>query len=280
MAENKNTQVATQENAQVSRNKVTDFSLGIFGTSDNFIMANQMAKALAQSTIVPKEYQGNVSNALIAIELATRLKTSPLMVMQHLYVVYGRPSWSAQYVIAMINGSGRYDMELQFDEKNDKNGKPYSCMCWTEKDGRKVTGPTITMDLAKDEKWLDKNGSKWQTMPQIMLRYRAASFFGRMNCPDLMMGMYTREEVYEMGKDEYIVYDLEAEVKHDIESHANQEEFVVEEPAQIEEKPTPKTVADVYTGVREPVKKDADAPKKEKKDEGFEYPPFMKENLQ
>lgn len=272
MAENKNTQVATQENTQASRNKVTDFSLGIFGTSDNFIMANQMAKALAQSTIVPKEYQGNVSNALIAIELATRLKTSPLMVMQHLYVVYGRPSWSAQYVIAMINGSGRYDMELQFDEKNDKNGKPYSCMCWTEKDGRKVTGPTITMDLAKDEKWLDKNGSKWQTMPQIMLRYRAASFFGRMNCPDLMMGMYTREEVYEMGKDEYKVYDLEAEVKHDIESHANQEEFVVEEPVQIEEKPDPKTIADVYTGVREPVGKDMNVSTKEKKQE---YPPFM-----
>lgn len=268
MAE-KNTQVATQENTQVSRNKVTDFSLGIFGTSDNFIMANQMAKALAQSTIVPKEYQGNVSNALIAIELATRLKTSPLMVMQHLYVVYGRPSWSAQYVIAMINGSGRYDMELQFDEKNDKNGKPYSCMCWTEKDGRKVTGPTITMDLAKDEKWLDKNGSKWQTMPQIMLRYRAASFFGRMNCPDLMMGMYTREEVYEMGKDEYKVYDLEAEVKHDIESHANQEEFVVEEPPAIEEKPVPKTVADVTAGAKE--KEPVKAEKKQ------EIPPFMKD---
>lgn len=276
MAESKNTQVATQENAQVSRNKVTDFSLGIFGTSDNFIMANQMAKALAQSTIVPKEYQGNVSNALIAIELATRLKTSPLMVMQHLYVVYGRPSWSAQYVIAMINGSGRYDMELQFDEKNDKNGKPYSCMCWTEKDGRKVTGPTITMDLAKDEKWLDKNGSKWQTMPQIMLRYRAASFFGRMNCPDLMMGMYTREEVYEMGKDEYKVYDLEAEVKHDIESHANQEEFVVEEPAQIEEKPAPKTVADVTAGAKEkePVGKDMNVSTKEKKEQTL--PDFMK----
>ena len=45
MAENKNTQVST--------NKVTDFSLGIFGTSDNFIMANQMAKALSSSTIVP-----------------------------------------------------------------------------------------------------------------------------------------------------------------------------------------------------------------------------------
>lgn len=256
------------ENTQVSTNKVTDFSLGIFGTSDNFIMANQMAKALAQSTIVPKEYQGNVSNALIAIELATRLKTSPLMVMQHLYVVYGRPSWSAQYVIAMINGSGRYDMELQFEEQTDKNGKPYSCMCWTEKNGRKVTGPVITMDLAKDEGWLDKNGSKWKTMPQIMLRYRAASFFGRMNCPDLMMGMYTQEEAYEMGENEYKVYDLEAEVKRDIESHANAEEFVPE-PLQIEEKPAPKTVTDVAAGQKQ--KEPIPAEKKEQP-----LPDFMK----
>lgn len=274
MAENKNAQVTTQNQTQVSTNKVTDFSLGIFGTSDNFIMANQMAKALAQSTIVPKEYQGNVSNALIAIELATRLKTSPLMVMQHLYVVYGRPSWSAQYVIAMINGSGRYDMELQFDEQNDKAGKPYSCMCWTEKNGRKVTGPTITMDLAKAEGWVAKNGSKWQTMPQIMLRYRAASFFGRMNCPDLMMGMYTREEVYEMGKDEYKVYDLEAEVRHDIETHANQEEFISEAPAQIEEKPEPKMVADVVGQ-----QKEKEPVKVEKKEQKQDIPAFMQQEV-
>lgn len=269
MAENKNTQVATQENAQVNRSKVTDFSLGIFGTSDNFIMANQMAKALSSSTIVPREYQGNVSNALIAIELAVRLKTSPLMVMQHLYVVYGRPSWSAQYVIAMINGSGRYDMELQFEETNDKTGKPYSCMCWTEKNGRKVTGPVITMDLAKAEGWVDKNGSKWKTMSQIMLRYRAASFFGRMNCPDLMMGMYTQEEAYEIGQGND-VFDIEEQVRRDIEANANKTEFSVEEIAPaIEEKPEPKTVADVTAGAKE--KEPVKAEKKQ------EIPTFMKE---
>ena len=73
---------------------------------------------------------------------------------------------------------------------------------------------------------------------------------------------------------------VEADVAYEIEANSNKEEFVIDEPAQIEEKPDPKTVADVYTGVREPVKKDADAPKREKKEEGFEYPPFMKENLQ
>ena len=278
MAESKNTQVATQENAQVSRNKVTDFSLGIFGTSDNFIMANQMAKALSSSTIVPREYQGNVSNCLVAIEQANRLKVSPLMVMQNLYVIQGRPSWSSKFLIAAINGSGKFDMELQYEETKDKDGKPYSCLAWTTKNGRRVEGMTVDMQMAKDEGWLTKNGSKWKTMPALMLRYRAASFFSSLNCPELTLGLYTKEEAETI--DDYNTFDVEAQVQHDIETHANQQEFIVEEPSQIEEKPAPKTVADVYTGVREPVKKDADAPKKEKKDEGFEYPPFMKENLQ
>ena len=278
MAENKNTQVATQENTQVSTNKVTDFSLGIFGTSDNFIMANQMAKALSSSTIVPREYQGNVSNCLVAIEQANRLKVSPMMVMQNLYVIQGRPSWSSKFLIAAINGSGKFDMELQYEETKDKDGKPYSCLAWTTKNGRRVEGMTVDMQMAKDEGWLTKNGSKWKTMPALMLRYRAASFFSSLNCPELTLGLYTKEEAETI--DDYNTFDVEAQVQHDIETHANQQEFIVEEPSQIEEKPAPKTVADVYTGVREPVKKDADASKKEKKDEGFEYPPFMKENLQ
>ena len=199
----------------------------IFASPERFEIAGKMAVSLSKSTIVPKEYQNNPSNGLIAIELANRLGVSPLMVMQNLYVVYGRPSWSAQYMIAMINSSGKYDFELQFDEKTDKNGKPFSCQCWTERHGRKVTGPVIDMDMARAEGWLNKTGSKWQTMPQMMLRYRAASFFGRMNCPELTMGIYTREEVVELGPDEYTevtyqdVASTEAQVKQDIAENAN-----------------------------------------------------------
>lgn len=240
---------------------VRNNNLSIFESAEKWQLATKMATSLAQSTIVPKDFQNNANNALIAIELATRLQTSPIMVMQHLYVVYGRPAWSAQYIIAMINSSGRYDMELQFDEQKDAKGNPYSCMCWTEKNGRKVTGPVITIDLAKAEGWYDKNGSKWKTMPQIMLRYRAASFFGRMNCPDLTMGMYSKEEQYEIGKDEYLE-NMASGVQKEISQNANQTPFEPVEPAQIEEKPEPKTMADVTAGrqEKEPVKAD----KKEK----------------
>lgn len=236
MSETKNTVATTQ-------NKVTDFSLGIFGTSDNFIMANQMAKALATSTIVPKEYQQNSSNCLVALEQAIRLKVSPMMVMQNLYVIQGRPSWSSKFLIAAINGSGKFDTELQYDEKKDKDGKPFSCLAWTTKDGRRIEGMTVDMEMAKAEGWLGKNGSKWRTMPQLMLRYRAASFFASLNCPELTLGLYTKEEAETMDAPQ--TYDIEAEVRDTIYHNANKEEFLIEEPAQIEEKTLAPTATDI-----------------------------------
>lgn len=224
-------EVSAQVPAQAMESKEpirynTDFSLGIFGSSDNFMMATQMAKAFANSTIVPQEYRNNFSNGLVAIDIANRLKTSPLTVMQNLDIIQGRPSWRASFLIGMINGSGKYDIELQFDEKQDKQGNPYSCICWTEKNGRKVTGITITMDIAKAEGWTSKNGSKWRTMPQVMLRYRAASFFARMNCPELTLGLYTKEEIIDGDFKEYAVEGIQQEVKHEIAANANKEEFV------------------------------------------------------
>lgn len=258
MAETKNAVTTAQ-------NKVTDFSLGIFGTSNNFIMANQMAKALATSTIVPKEYQQNASNCLVALEQAIRLKVSPMMVMQNLYVIQGRPSWSSKFLIAAINGSGKFDMELQYDEKKDKDGKPFSCLAWTTKDGRRIDGMTVDMDMAKAEGWLSKNGSKWKTMPQLMLRYRAASFFASLNCPELTLGLYTKEEAETMDMPQ--TYDIETEVRDTISQNANKEEFVIEEPEQIEEKTPAPAVADM---TKAPEKEAVPAEKSDKP-----LPPFM-----
>ena len=208
--------------------RVTDYSLGIFGTSDNFIMAMQMAKALASSTIVPQTFQKNEANCLIAIEQAQRLRVSPMMVMQNLHVIQGRPSWSSKFLIAAINNSGKFDMELQFEETQDKDGKPFSCTAWTTKNGRKVNGMTVDMDMAKEEGWLSKNGSKWKTMPQLMLRYRAASFFSSLNCPELTMGLYTREEMQDDDFKEYPIENMKEQVQQEIAESANSQVF--EEP--------------------------------------------------
>ena len=119
-----------------------------------------------------------------------------MMVMQNLYIVNGTPAWSSQWIIAMINNSKRYKTELKFEMEYGPDGKPVSCMAWAEDyNGNRVVGPKITMEMADAEGWTRKNGSKWLTMPEVMIRYRAASFFGRLNCPDMIMGIYSQEEV-------------------------------------------------------------------------------------
>ena len=229
MGENNKTEVAVVEEKkeiqkQQQNNKITDYSKGIFGTSDNFLMAMQMSKALAESTIVPLTFQKNPSNCLIAIEQAQRLDMSPFMVMQNLSVIQGKPSWDSKFLIALINASGKFDIELQYEEEKDKDGNPYACTAWTTKGGRRIDGMKVTMDIAKAEGWLTKNGSKWKTMPQLMLRYRAASFFSRLNCPEISLGMYSSEELLDTDFEEYGL-SVHDQLKSDLQK-ANTEEFI------------------------------------------------------
>ena len=157
------------------------------------------------------------------------MNISPLMVMQNLYPIQGKPSWSSKFLIASINASRKFDMELQYDETKDKDVKPYSCVAWTMKNGRRIEGMEVNMQMAKDEGWLGKNGSKWKTMPQLMLRYRAASFFSSLNCPELTMGIYTKEEIEDNDFNEYPMEDLQTQVQKDIAENANSQEFEPEE---------------------------------------------------
>lgn len=209
----------SRENVQLGNN--------IFSGWREFQAAGKMAQVLSQSTIVPKDYQGNPGNCLIAIEMSNRLGTSPMMVMQNLYVVNGRPAWSSQYIVAMINASRRYKTELQYELKYDKNGKVAACRAFAyDYNNHKVEGPEITMEMANSEGWTTKNGSKWKSMPEVMIRYRAASFFGRLNCPDMIMGIYSNDEVIEMSEDGY--RDVTNEVEQAVVQHANKTPIDIE----------------------------------------------------
>ena len=169
-------------------------NMGIWGDKESFVNAQRMAQALASGTMVPKDYQGNIGNCLIALDMADRLRLSPFAVMQSLYLVNGRPSWSAQFITTVINKSGRFRRPLSFEVTG--KGKDLSCVAWTEDlEGNRVDSIPITMKMAEDEGWIGKSGSKWKTMPEQMIRYRAASFFGRLHCPDLIMGVYAEDEV-------------------------------------------------------------------------------------
>ena len=215
-----------EENIVSERNEIST----PFSNAENFKNIFDIGKIFASSQLVPQNYQGKAMDCTIAVDMANRIGVSPMMVMQNLYVIQGRPSWSAQFLIASVNGSGKYDMELQYDEKTDKDGKPFSCQCWTMKDGRKVSGPVIDMEMAKAEGWTTKSMSKWKTMPQIMLRYRAASFFARMNCPEMTLGFYTKEEAIDGDFKEYPLEEMRQSVEDEIKANANTEDFVEDVP--------------------------------------------------
>lgn len=178
-----------------------------------FEAAQRMAVALTSSTMVPSDYQGreNLGNALIALEVAQRTQSSILAVMQNLYVVHGRPGWSGQYVIAAINQSGKFAEPIHFEFVGEEGKDSWGCYVTAiTKTGRVIKGPTITIALAKLEGWYGKPGSKWKTIPELMLRYRAGSWFGKTECPEILMGMPTSDEVREVidiDKDGKIIRD-------------------------------------------------------------------------
>lgn len=241
---------------------VTTPSLNNIWTDQNaFQTAMRMANALSASTIVPRDYQGEngLGNCMIALEMASRLNTSPLMVMQNLYVVNGRPSWSSQYIIAMINNSKKYRTELQFEFEGE--GDTLACTAYVEDyAGRTIKGPKITMEMARAEGWVNKNGSKWKTMPEVMIRYRAASFFGRLNCPDMIMGLYSTEEASEIAPDFIVVDDVADRVEKEINENANSE---VLDPTPTEEKDSEKRPENVNEDGEIEEATSSDAPKDE-----------------
>ena len=167
----------------------TTSNKSVYSSIQSFESAQRIAASLAESQIVPTMYRGKagLGNCMVALEIANRMGMSPFQVMQNLNVIHGRPSWTSQFIIGLIQGCGRFD-GFTYKETAD------SCQCVAvlKASGEEVSGPKITMDMAKREGWT-KN-TKWSTMPQTMLRYRAASAFGRFHIPDLILGIKSVEE--------------------------------------------------------------------------------------
>ena len=179
---------------------ITTQSAGsVFSGIQAFEDAQRIAKALASSTLIPPQFQGQqgFANCLVALEIANRMRISPFLAMQHLHVIHGRPSWSSSFIIAMVNGCGRFS-PLRFEI----SGEGESLACYARATDlaseQELKGPTITMVMAKKEGWSTKAGSKWATMPDLMISYRAAAFWGRLYASDLLLGLQTQEEVIDI----------------------------------------------------------------------------------
>ncbi|QYM99538.1 recombinase RecT [Pseudomonas protegens] len=237
------TTLAQMQTSAVAKPK-TDMPMS-FLTSGGFDQLLRVSNMLSSSTMVPVAYRAHkeikkggqvtgyeknsagLANCAVALNMAQRMNADPLMIMQNLHIIEGRPSWSSAFIIASINSCGRYSsLRFVLSEPGEAIEVPYkvtewvpgsngknrpqevtktikvrhqTCMAWAiEKEtGERLESPVVSIQMALDEGWLTKKGSKWQTIPELMLRYRCASFFGRLYAPELLMGLQSAEEVHD-----------------------------------------------------------------------------------
>lgn len=215
-----------------------------FLTGEGFDQLLRVSNMLSSSTMVPVAYRkwkeiksygevtgyeentAAIANCAVALNMAQRMGADPLMIMQNLHIIEGRPSWSSTFIIASINSCGRYSsLRFELSEAEEPTTVSYvttewvkpqgggknqprevtkqvtvrhqTCVAWAieRETGERLESPVVSIQMAIDEGWLTKKGSKWQTIPELMLRYRCASFFGRLYAPELLMGLQSTEEV-------------------------------------------------------------------------------------
>lgn len=196
-----------------------------------FELAQRQAAVYAKSTLVPKEYQNNIGNVLIATNMARRLGADVLMVMQHLYIVHGRPGWSAQFLIATFNQCGRFGA-IKYHMEGEPGKPGSSCTAYTTElaTGERIEGAKITWEMATAEGWVAKNGSKWKSMPEQMFRYRAAVFLIRTTAPEIGMGLQTVEEIEDIAPREHREARSYAATLEAVASHMDPEQLHDEAP--------------------------------------------------
>jgi hypothetical protein len=221
-------------NAIQTANTLAPITMG-FNNLQSFEFMQRTAAMFSDSTMVPAAYQATVvkgygkaattehnpaatANCMIALDMSQRMNANPLMIMQNLHIIEGRPSWSSQFIIAAINNCGkfsplRFDLEWLEDidatfstfewvegrkteQKKTVRIRNARCVAWAveRETGQRLESAPVSMEMAVNEGWYGKNGSKWKSMPDLMMRYRSAAFFGRIYAPELLMGLPSAEE--------------------------------------------------------------------------------------
>lgn len=155
------------------------------------------ANMLSQSPLAPDAFRNKPASVLIAMEMADRMKMSLMVVMQNLYVVQGKPAWSGAFCITAINGCGKFS-PIEFDWILDDKGGIKGCQAKAKNliTGNMCLGAPVTWETVEGFGWNKKSGSMWNIPGQReqMYMYRAAAYFARTFCPEVLSGLYTVEE--------------------------------------------------------------------------------------
>ena len=249
--------MTTTQQAMVVQQPQQQTTLDYYGTIQGFETGQRIAKMFAQSNLVPDTFKNDIGGCLIALEMAQRMRANVLQVMQSLYIVHGKPSFSSAFLIACFNQTKRFT-PIKYEFEGEEGTDAWGCRAVTtdKATGEEIKSVKVTIGMAKAEGWWSKKDrqgretSKWQTMPELMLRYRSATFLIRTTAPEIALGFQTTEEVLDITDQATIVssepkMSLEDIAMQAIEEQPKENEEqkaaapVAEEPKEAEPQPTP-----------------------------------------
>lgn len=169
--------------------------LGMQTVPQTFNEQMRFAEVISQAKgMLPRAYEGNPANVLVAIQYGASLGIEPMAALQNIDVIQGTPTLSAKAVAAMVRANG-HKLWMSEDEQN------MSATCTIVRNDDKEHPVTVTRDKA----WAQRMGlltkDNYKKQPTTMLMWRAVTACANRACPELFLGLggaYTADELHDM----------------------------------------------------------------------------------
>lgn len=216
----------------------------------------RVATAFSGSKMVPQHFQGKPQDTFVAIQMALQLQINPLLCLQNVAVINGRPSFSAQFMIGLANSRGPFAGPLTWYTEGKGDDLSVTCQATLAATGE-VVSVNVSMAMAKADGWT-KN-AKYRSIPEQMLRYRSATWLIRLYCPEVTCGMQSSDELKDISPQQTLTR-TNVTLQSDNSDLTSQEHFkspVAALNAQLtNEDPQPTQLAVVVTNEEQPPEQD------------------------
>lgn len=166
----------------------------IYADVASFEHAQRIAKLFQASSLVPDHLKKNPSDVIVAFGLARTMGEQPLVVLQNIYFVSGKAAWKTEFMLARAGRAGVFKGPVRWRSEGEGDSlKVTAFVDLAGVEGEARAEVSVDMKMAKAEGWT-KN-SKYQTMPEHMLRWRSAAMLVRLYAPDVMLGLPILDEI-------------------------------------------------------------------------------------
>jgi hypothetical protein len=151
--------------------------------------ANQLAKALSQTSFVPKAFAGNVGDATAAILMGDELRLSPIASLRSIFVVHGQPALYARSMVALAQSRG-HEIWTEYSTSEKV------IVCGQRRGSEHVERAEWTISRAKTAGYT--SNTKYGSNPQEMLYAKAAAEVARKVAADVLAGVPASVEDLEL----------------------------------------------------------------------------------